>query len=164
MPQSHDAEGLACQLCDGGVPIAEVGAGAPAAFAVEGCIVLRAVRDGEQMGKHHLGHALRAVGGNVGDDDAMLAGSLHVHHVIARRQHADIFQQRQLLDLLPPQAHLVRQHHLRLLRPQDGLLGLRAVIDRHCAKSLEGLPRRAAGVGSEAVEDGNDASLHRLIA
>ena len=105
--QSHDADGLACQLAEVGVPIAEVGIVAPASLAALARIVAYAVGDVQDVGKRHLGNALRAVGRNIRHHHPVARGSLHVHHVVARGQHSDIFQPRQLRKHLLVYQHLI---------------------------------------------------------
>ena len=115
--------------------------------------MLRAVRHGQQVRKHHLRHALRAVGGYVGHDDAPFVGCLDVHHIIARSQHTDIFQPRQLGDDLPIDNDLVGQHHIRIGSPRHRLIGLRAVIHRHLAQLLQSIPRQIARICRITVKD-----------
>ena len=47
--KADDAEGLSCEFCQRGVPIAEVGAGRPFSCAVLDGVMLCVVGDGEQM-------------------------------------------------------------------------------------------------------------------
>ena len=161
--QTNDAEGLATELGQRTVPEAEVGAGAPPALAYLPRIVLSVVGYGQQVGKHHLRHAVRAVGRHVGDDDAPLAGCRYVDDVVARGQHADVFQPRQSLHFLTSQAHLVGQHDVGIEAARDGIGCSGAVVHRHVPQPFQFSPRQVAGVGSEGIKD-NDIHLFIQIA
>ena len=151
--ESYDAEGLACQLMDGRIPIAEVGVVAPSAVAVLLGIVLCAVGHRQQVRKHHLRHALRAVGRYVGHNDAVLVGSGYVYDVVARSQHSNILQARQLLHLAPSYDDLVGKHDLGVGSPCHRLFGRRAVVDGQVAHFLQRSPGHVARIGRIAVEN-----------
>ena len=114
--------------------------------------MLRTVRHRQQMGEHHLSHAHGAVGRHIGHHDAVLVGSIYIHHVIASSQHTDIFQPWQLFYLLPVQTNLVGEDDLGIFRPFHGLFWPCTVIDRQFAYLLQLFPRQVARIGRIAVK------------
>ena len=122
------------------IPVTEIFILRPATLAVLGGIVVRSVRYVQQMGKHHLGHALCAVGRYIGDNDTSLLSGLDIHHIVARSQHTDVFQTRQLCYHLSVDDDLVGQHDFSVFSPCYRLFRTGAVIDRQRAKILQLLP------------------------
>ena len=90
--QSYDAKSLSRQFHVWEIPIAEVRILGPASLTVLHCIVFRAIGYRQQMGKHHLCHALRAVSRNIRDNDTAFTSKCDIHHVIPRSQHANVFK------------------------------------------------------------------------
>ena len=111
-----------------------------------------AVGDVEDVGEGELRHAVGAVGGDVGDDDAALAGGGGVDHVVARGEHADVAQLWQLCHRGVVDDHFVGEQDVGILGPLQQLGGGGAVVDRQLAQGMHALPRDVAGIGSIAVE------------
>ena len=70
--------------------------------------MLHAVGNGKNQRKCHLRHAIRAVGRNVGYDDAQLLRRLNVNHVEACGLNADVFQLGKLRQGLCIHLHLIQ--------------------------------------------------------
>ena len=150
--QSDDTDGLARELPQLGVPVAEVGVAAPASLAALAGIVADAVGDVQDVCKRHLGHALGAIGRNIRDHDAPLGCCLHVDNIIARGEHADILQARQLRKHLVGNEHLINKNNIGILGSFHDERCRRAVVDRELAQLLQRFPRQVARVGCIAIE------------
>ena len=132
--QADDAQRLACQFWQGSVPVAEVGFAAPDALARSFGVVGHVVGDVEDVGKHHLRHRVGAVGGYVGDDDAMLASCHNVDDVESCSQYADILQAWKLAEQYIVESHLVGEDDLSLFGPFHDFLACGAGIYGQFAK------------------------------
>ena len=88
--EANDAHLLVGKFDEWRIPIAEVGVCGPAPCAVLAGIVVYALGDVEQVSHHHLCHRGGAIGGDVGDGDAVATGRLHIDYIVARGLHADI--------------------------------------------------------------------------
>ena len=113
--QSHDTQGLAGKLHQWGIPITEILIVSPALVAVLLGVMLYAVGYGKDEGEGHLRHAIRAVGRNIGYDDALFPGSLDVYHVETCSLYTDVFQFRKLRQRLCIYLHLVQKDDVGIL-------------------------------------------------
>lgn len=64
----------------------------------------------KMWGEDRLRHAVGAVRGNIRDVDAALAGGFQIDVVVARGEHADVFEVRQFCKMLRVQNDLVGKH------------------------------------------------------
>ena len=77
--------------------------------------MLYTVGYGKDEGEGHLSYAVRAVGRNVGHDDALLLGSLDVYHIEACGLNADVFEVRELRQCVGIYLHLIEQDDVSIL-------------------------------------------------
>ncbi len=106
----------------------------------------------EQERKHELGHRVGGIGGNVGHDDAPLAGGLNVHIVVSGGQDTYIFKFGQFSEHISRHEHLIGQHTCGICRALHYLVRCGAVIDGHFAELVKGFPRQVTAVGHIAVK------------
>ena len=120
---------FSCQFEERSVPVGEVRVGAPPSLFVEFGVVFHAVGDGEHVCDSVLRHALGAVCGDVGDDDAAVACRLCVDDVISGGEHSYVFQVLQFPDEFCVEYHLVGEYDIGLLASQIYLVFCRTVVD-----------------------------------
>ena len=155
VPQADKAQGLALQLDEGIVPVAPVLAVFPFALIDGFAVMADVVAHLQQQGDGELADGGGAVGGHVGDGDALRPGVDIVHHVVAGGQYGDVFDAGTGVQHLPGDGGLVGQHYLRVPNAVDCLLPVReagAIVDRQFPQGPEGLPAEIAGVFRVAVQ------------
>ena len=90
----------------------------------------------KKKSKNKLRNTIGAVGGDIGDGDAMSACRIHIDNIVAGSLHADITKTGQLDKLLFAQHHLIYKQCIGILGPLNHLIGSSAVIDREFSKLL----------------------------
>ena len=121
----------------------------------------------EQQSDRKLPDRSRPVRRNVGHDNFFLPRAIDVDHVIARRQHADIFYTRTRVEHAPIERRLIRQNDLRRADPLYNLFNIverRPIMDRAIAERLEPRPRQIARVESISVKHNNFHRNRSLLA
>ena len=140
MSQADDTHRLARQFTQWFVPIAEVGACAPATVSVLAGELIDVVGHVEQQGDHMLCHAHGAIGWNVGHNHAPLACGHEVDVVVAGGQLADVLQLRELHDELAGETYFVHKHGFSLQRTLHDQFLRCTVIDGKVSQLLQLLP------------------------
>ena len=150
--QPHDAHHLAVEFHHGRIDIGEVLTFAPCATVRLGGVVLHAVGDVEQVGKHDLCHRASAVGRHIGHHHAMLARRVEVDDIVACGNHADIFEVGERFNHVAAHHHLVGEDDLRVGSACYHLLGCGAVVHSALAQCFERCPTQVARIAGKAVE------------
>ena len=153
--EADNANGLALQLDEGVVPVAPVDAVGPVAGVDGGVVVADVVAHLQQQGDGKLADRGGAVGGHVGDGDALFGGVDVVHHVVAGGQHGNHFHAGAGVDDLFGDGGLVGKHHLRVPDAGDGLVLVGeagAVIDRQLSQLPQLVPAQVAGIFGISVQ------------
>ena len=135
--QSHRQSG---QFHQRKIPVAEIGASAPAPLGDPAGVIGHVQREIQQMGEDHLHDRWRGIVGHVADRDAPLARGGNVDNVVARGRHADVPQPRQPGDGFPRNLDLVGQNDVGLGRAGDQLLGQTSCRRRCMAREPPGRP------------------------
>ena len=97
----------------------------------------------QQQCHHMLRHRRRAVGRDVGHRYSLFGGRVHIHHIVARGQHADIAKLWRPLDNLSANQRFVGADDLRIADAPQNLFHIfprRAVIDRKLTQLLKTFP------------------------
>ena len=149
----HHAQREASEFHQVAIPVAEIRTGGPPALVHRAVVVADAVGQLQQQRERGLHHVGRAVVRHVRHHDATVAGRGHIDDVGARRQHADIDQPGQRLQLLAAEHHLVGQQGVGPGRPGDDVDGCGAVEYGKRPQPLQRFPRQVAGIGRRAVKD-----------
>ncbi len=156
--KAHNADGLALQLDEGVVPVAPVGAAGPVSGVDGGVVVADVVAHLQQQGDGELAHRGGAIGGDVGDGDALFGGIGVIHHVVAGGQQGDEFNAGAGVNDLFGDGCLVGKDHLRVSDAGDGfvLVGeAGAVINRQLTQPAQPVPAQVAGIFGIAVQNYN---------
>jgi hypothetical protein len=111
--ETDDAHRQATKLHQREIPVTPFSALCPFAVAHSLGVVANAMSEFEQQREGGLCDGFRAVGRDVRDRNTSFLCGDEVHHVCARRQHADVFQIRQLLDMFAGENRFVGQDDLR---------------------------------------------------
>ena len=107
------------------------------------------VADLQQQGDGELAHGGCAVGGDIGQGDALLPRVRRIHHVVAGGQHGDVPQLGTCVDDASGDGGLVGHGDLRPGQTDDGLLLVRqggAVIYGDLAECFQRRPAQVAGI------------------
>ena len=127
----------------------------PAALVHGVAVVGHMVADLQQQRNGKLADGGGAIGGDVGDTDALLPGVVIVDDVIPRGQNRDVLQVRAgVKDRLADGALVGKDNFGVADAPGDDFVVIgRAVIDRQIAEGGQGFPAQITGVFGVAVED-----------
>ena len=94
----------------------------------------------QQQREHQLRDRLGAVVRHVAYSDAPAPGFIYIHHIVARRQHADVAKVRAGGQCFFRQGRLIGEDDARFSDPADDILSRRPVIDSQFPKPLKALP------------------------
>ena len=137
------------------VPVTEVGSLAPLTVR-HACRVDRdPVGQIQDMGKTHLGHGIDAIGGDIGDNDAVFSCRIKIDDIKTGGQDTDIAQMRQLGNDGSIQNRFVGQQYPGTGRPFEYGGGRSPVEDLDLSEFFQFLPTEIAGIQGISVENYN---------
>ena len=151
-PHPHHAKGLAGQLLQVALPIAEIGSGTPTPLVHARVVAAGAVGQFQDEGKDGLGHGGRGVLGHMAEGQTPGRRRHPVHHVVAGGQHRHPLEVGGCGELSLPQGGFIGDHHRGSSQPCGDEGGWRAGIDLEGTEPLQGLPGEVPGVGGLAIK------------
>jgi len=150
--QPDDSHRQALKLYQRVVPVTEVLAGAPAPLAHCEGVMAHVVGELKQKRENGLSHRFGGVVRHVGNGYIPLPRRFHIHHVVAGRRYADVFQVRQPFYLVPPYNDFVRDDDIGLPSPLQDFIGRGALVDLAVPQARQRLPRKITRIQRVAIE------------
>ena len=152
-PIADHAQRFAGKLCKRIIPETEVTPVRPAALLHGGVVCAHMVAQFQQQRKSVLRHRHGAVGGYVGDHNAALTGGLHIHHIIARRQHAYVANLRAGGKGLRSDRRFVGDNNFRIANAGDDFIRRRVLVYGQIAQRGKAVPAQIAGVFGISIQN-----------
>ena len=107
----------------------------------------------EQQSEGKLGHRCRAIGGDVGDNDALLFGGRDVDNVVTSGQYADVTGLRKLLQGSGRKWRFVGEQDLGTAGAFNDGFGRRAIVDDGLGDLMQSVPGEVPRVQRITVQN-----------